>query len=130
MIIKTTKSKLFYDWLTWLSPVVPLAEDARLLLSGVLTLHYQYTKKDYNPDNLNTLLFDPEVQASIAKKLDLSPERYQKANFELLAKGLIQDNELHPMLTNYPKDDKFKIYIDFKVDGQDSNKKTPLSKSE
>lgn len=111
--IKTTKRDLFYNYLTWLYPVIPIKEIDRKVLSSLMFLHYSY--KEYDPSTLNQLLFSEETKKDIAKRLNLSDSKFNKALKHLEENGLIQDNKINPLLTKYPKDNKFKININFKI---------------
>jgi len=113
MTIKVPKNKLFYNYLTWLNPMINLTEPERKILSAFLTLHYNH--KEYKPEVLNELLFSKDTQKFIQKNVKLQNSQYKKAFESLKQKQLILDNSLSPKITEYPKDNKFKISITFEV---------------
>lgn len=111
--IKVVQKDLFYNYLTWLYPVIPLKEIDRRVLGAFMTLHHKY--KDYDEKELNDILFSDPIKLDISARLNLSESKFNKALRNLQEKGLIQDNKINPVLTKYPKDNKFKINITFKV---------------
>lgn len=113
--IETQYKDLFFKYLTWLYPVLTINEGERKVLAAFLTLHYHYTKQQYNPDTLNELLFSEETKEGIRKKIDYSKIRFTKVYNKLLELKLIENNKLHNLLTRYPKDGNFKINIEFKL---------------
>ncbi len=116
MIVETTRKDLFYNWLLWLDPVLKLNESERKVLAAFLSLHWYYTtKREYNQDTLYELLFSQEIQQNIREKINLPKIVFSKANKGLLDKGIIKDGKIHPHLTRYPKDDKFRLVVDFKI---------------
>lgn len=116
MIVKTTKGKLFLDWLTWLNPIIPLEDNERRVLAGHLALHYQYTLLEYNPDTLNYLLFSDKVQEDMQKRLNFTPLEYKLAVAKLNKKGLLQEKQINPKLTTYPRDHKFELNVKFEIE--------------
>ncbi len=116
MIVETTRKDLFYNWLKWLDPLLGLNESERKVLAAFLQLHWYYTtKREYNQDTLFELLFSEEVQQNIREKINLPKIVFSKAIKGLLDKGILKDNRIHPNLIRYPKDDKFKLVVDFKL---------------
>ncbi len=113
--IETQYKDLFYKWLTWLSPVIEIEEGERKLLAAFITLHYFYSKRDYNQDTLNQLLFSDETKEGLRTKLQYSKIKFTKAFNKLNELNLIKDGKLHHLLTRYPKDGNFKIVVDFKI---------------
>lgn len=113
--IETQYKDLFYKWLTWLYPVIEIEEGERKLLASFITLHYHYTKREYNQDTLNQLLFSDETKEGIRNKLGYSKIKFTKAFNKLNELKLIDNNKLHQLLTRYPRDGNFKIVIDFKL---------------
>ncbi len=116
MIVETTRKDLFYNWLHWLDPVLNLNESERKVLAALLQLHWYYTtKRDYNQDTLYELLFSEKIQQDIREKIHLPKIVFSKAIKGLLDKGILKDNKIHQHLTRYPKDDKFRLVVDFKL---------------
>lgn len=113
--IKVQKRELFLKYLEWIDPILKLKDLDRKVLAALLSLHYTY--RDYNNiDVLNEILFSSTVRQDLIKRLEISESQFSKSIKSLEEKGLIEDNKLHPTLTRYPKDGKFKIAINFVID--------------
>ncbi len=83
-------------------------------MASFITLHYRH--KDYNPETLKTLLFSPETKEVIRKKLKVNTRLFNKLLTSLEIKGFIKDGEIVKQLTNYPKDNDFKLFVSFKIE--------------
>lgn len=116
MIVETTRKDLFNHWLLWLDPLLNLNESERKILAAFLLLHWTYTKRgNYSPEVLFELLFSDDNKESVRQKINLPKIVFSKAFKGLIEKGLFRDNQIHHLLTRYPKDDKFKLVVDFKL---------------
>jgi len=51
LVIKTPRNKLFFNYLTWLNPILKLSKGEQDILASLLTLHYAH--KHYPPEKLN-----------------------------------------------------------------------------
>ncbi len=125
MIISTTRKDLFYDYLTWLNPILNLKEMDLRVLSKLIALHYSNKDKGYPEDVLYGLLFSEDTLRAISTKLDISESQMNKAINNLQDKDLIKDLKLNPLLIQYPADGNFKINILFKVNENTEKSKEP-----
>lgn len=129
MEIKTTRQTLFYDWLNFLNPVFKLNDVQRKVLSGYLTLHYYSRHRFSDPAILDELLFNhPSTRQNLMKKYKLTEDKFDKIFGTLKSKGFFQEYsvqqgentkkdllKINPAITRYPRNEKFEINIQFKV---------------
>ena len=109
--IKTPKDRFFATYLTWLNPVLHLSKGEVDILSSLMTLHY--THRHYDPAVLNELLFNEKTYEAIRKKMKINAKLFNKLLQSLKDRGFIDVDGINPKLTNYPKDNKFRLYIAF-----------------
>jgi len=112
--IKKKRNEFFKEYLRWLYPVFPLSKGERDILASMITLHYNH--KSYPPDVLDNLLFSEETQEMIRKKLKINTRLYKKLFNSLIEKGVFNGNRINPSLIKYPKDGKFKLFINFEIE--------------
>lgn len=112
--IKKKRNEFFKEYLKWLDPVIPLSKGERDILASMLTLHYNH--KAYAPDVLDKLLFSEETQSAIRKKLKINTKLYNKLFKSLQEKGIFTGDRINPSLIKYPKDNKFKIFVNFEIE--------------
>lgn len=115
MVIPVKHNTLFESYLTWLNPVLKLQEYEIKVLAAFLTLHYTYTKLEYNPILLNELLFSDKTKEALAEKLKMPYQYFEKIYISLISKGVLTGEEISPKLTKYPKDGIFKFNVEFKI---------------
>ncbi len=109
--IKTPKDRFFATYLTWLNPVLHLSKGEIDILSSLMTLHYAH--RHYDPEILNDLIFNEKTYEAIRKKMKINSKLFNKLLASLRDRGLIEGNEINPKLTNYPKDNKFRLFVAF-----------------
>lgn len=115
MVIRVNKSELFEKWLEWLNPLIPLKNLDRKVLAALITLHYLY-KERYSDETLQELLLSEDTKEIISKRLNISINQINKAYNNFKESGIITDkNTLNKALTNYPKNNRFRILIDFEI---------------
>lgn len=114
MIIKVPKNDLFYTWLSWLSPIIPLTEIERKVLAAYITLHYLH-KDRYSKEVLNELLMSEDTKKIVAKKLKINHSILNKVLKKFEDSKVMSKEGLNPSLTNYPRNNKFKIDVEFEV---------------
>jgi len=125
MEINTTRGTLFDKWTEWMNPIFNLKEQERTLLAAYLTLHYGNRHRFSSLVFLDDLLFSKEHTSNqLMKKYKWSEEKFNKYFGTLKEKGFIQDYQdedkdshqrLNPAITDYPKNEKFSINVDFKI---------------
>jgi len=64
---------------------------------------------------LNELLFSEDTKKIVAKRLNISVALVEKSLNYFKEAGIVVNNSLRKSLTNYPKNDKFKISVEFEV---------------
>ena len=114
MILKVNKKDLFEKWLEWLNPILPLKVADRRVLAAYITLHFLH-KDQYSPKALNELLFSEATKKIVAKRLKMTVPQIEKSLSYFKDKGLIVDGAFRSSLTNYPRNNKFRILIDFEI---------------
>lgn len=119
MIVKVQKKDLFKTYLEWLSPVIKITTKEREVLAALISLHYTY--RHYQDTNiLNELLFSESTLKELCTRLKQNPDKFDLCIKSLEAKDLIQSDglnkKINPLLTQYPKDNKFKIHVEFSTD--------------
>lgn len=119
--LKVQKKELFNKWLEWLSPIIKITESERKVLSSLISLHYTY-RHYHNLLTLNELLFSEGTLKDLAQRLKIKELRFNKIIKTLREKDLIKEDQgeikysyLNPSLTNYPKDNKFKIQVEISL---------------
>ncbi len=112
--IKTPRNKFFVTYLNWLNPVLHLSKGEIDILAALLTLHYNH--RHYPKNVLENLLIKPDTLEAIRKKMKINARLFNKLVKGLEDKGLINPDGLNPKLTNYPKDNKFKLFISFEFE--------------
>ncbi len=117
MVVQTNRKELFYNWLLYLDPILKLNYTQRKILASLITLHYYHRHRYSDEVLLNETLFEEQNLISLKDKLKIQSGKFNKALKELEQKGLIETNpkRLSQYLTQYPRDSKFKIQIDFKI---------------
>lgn len=111
---KVQKKNFFRLWLEWLNPLLQLSKIEREVLSALLTFHYTY--REYNQETLNELLFSEATLKHIQKRLVINDKIFNNILTSLRAKHIINGNIINPSLTKYPKDGKFKLFINFEIE--------------
>ncbi len=114
MILKVSKNELFEKWLEWLNPIFTLGKTDRKILAAYITLHYLHYSR-YSKEVLDELLMSEDTKKIVAKRLKLSTSVVDKTLKKFKENNIIIDNSLHPSLVAYPKNNKFKINIEFEV---------------
>lgn len=112
--IKVARNKFFTEYLKWLDPLLNLSKGERDIFAALLTLHYAH--KHYAPDVLDELLFSDKTAEMIRKKLKINKRLYDKLFKSLEQKGLVQNKTIRKQFLNYPKDDNFKIFVNFEIE--------------
>jgi hypothetical protein len=112
--IKAPQNKLFATYLTWLNPVLHLSKGEVDILAALMTLHYNH--RHYPKQVLEDLLLSPETLEGVRKKMKINAKLFKKLVDGLKDKGLIEPSGLNPKLTNYPKDGKFKLFVNFEFE--------------
>lgn len=113
LVIKTERHKLFTVYLTWLNPILKLSKGELDILAALLTLHYSH--RHYPLDRLNVLLTAPSTLEGIRKKIKINARLFNKLLDSLKNKGLLTEEGINAKLTNYPKNNKFKIFVGFEI---------------
>lgn len=125
MIVQTSRKELFNTWLLWLDPILNLSKLQRKLLSALITLHYYHRHRYADVNALNETLFSQDNLKGIQEKLKFTDKSFKKTFKDLCTKGLIEENtneekittyNLSTYLTQYPRDSKFKIQVEFKIE--------------
>lgn len=109
--IKTPGNKFFVTYLNWLNPILHLSKGEIDILAALLTLHYSH--RHYPSNILKDLLLKKDTLEAIRKKMKINARLFNKLVKGLEDKGLINPDGLNPKLTNYPKDNKFRLYVTF-----------------
>jgi hypothetical protein len=114
LVIKTPRNKLFFNYLTWLNPILQLSKGEQDILASLMTLHYFH--RHYPADKLGQLLTSPETLEAIRKKIKINSKLFNKLFNSLKEKKLVGSTGLNPSLTKYPRDGKFKLFITFEIE--------------
>jgi len=112
--IKTPGNKFFVTYLNWLNPILHLSKGEIDILAALLTLHYSH--RHYPSNILKDLLLKKDTLEAIRKKMKINARLFNKLVKGLEDKGLINPDGLNPKLTNYPKDNKFKLFVTFEFE--------------
>ena len=111
--IQVTKKTIFNQFLLWLDPILNLNIPEREVLSLLLTLHNYHDSRYHDKDLLNKELFSKDNLEGLRVRAKLSKPVFNKAIQNLNNKNLIINETINPKLTKYPKDNKYKITIQF-----------------
>lgn len=112
--IKTPGNKFFVTYLNWLNPLLHLSKGEIDILAALLTLHYSH--RHYPSNILKDLLLKKDTLEAIRKKMKINARLFNKLVKGLEDKGLINPDGLNPKLTNYPKDNKFRLFVTFEFE--------------
>lgn len=112
MVIQVSKSKLFYQYLLWLDPILHLTKIERSILASMLTLHFFGDRSK----ELMGIINSEEALNEIRKKLRLGKRVFAEGVNNLREKGYLDENGVAPLFTSYPKDNKFNINVEFKYE--------------
>lgn len=112
--IKTPGNKFFVTYLNWLNPLLHLSKGEIDILAALLTLHYSHRR--YPSNILKDLLLKKDTLEAIRKKMKINARLFNKLVKGLEDKGLINPDGLNPKLTNYPKDNKFRLFVTFEFE--------------
>lgn len=112
--IKTPGNKFFVTYLNWLNPILHLSKGEIDILAALLTLHYSH--RHYPSNILKDLLLKKDTLEAIRKKMKINARLFNKLVKGLEDKGLINPDGLNPKLTNYPKDNKFRLFVTFEFE--------------
>lgn len=113
LVIKTQRNKLFFNYLTWLNPILKLSKGEQDILASLLTLHYAH--RHYPAEKLNELLTSPQTLEAIRKKIRINSKLFNKLFNSLKERKLVGETGLHHSLINYPRDGKFKLFVSFEI---------------
>ena len=124
IIIPVKKPELFYQYLTYINPLLNLKDRERQVLGALISLKYTY-KDRYLPKQLDEFIFSESTYNQLAKRYDSTPKAIEK-NIEALKEKhcILKDPKsdrviIHPNRLKFYQEDKFKLTLTFVIKKED-----------
>lgn len=110
------KLDFFYKYLTLLSPLIPLQNQERKVLSNILYWNDEY--KDIPTEERNTILFSKSIRSKILQNMDISRASLDNVYLSLRKKNILIDNSINKVYEIFYDTHK-DLMISFKINVDD-----------